>query len=64
MRCVDQLPAPIDMALVEQGARCLRRIGAPVDEVVEHFTALFTAAAYAALADDVPSSLPGPDASR
>jgi len=32
-----------------------------VDEVVEHFTALFTAAAYAALADSQPSSAPSPD---
>ena len=28
MRSVDQLPAAIDMARVDQGARCLRRIGA------------------------------------
>ena len=37
-------------------------LDASVDEVVEHFTALFTAAAYAALADGMPSSLPGHDA--
>lgn len=30
-------------------------LDASVDEVVEHFTALFTAAAYAAVADDIPA---------
>jgi AcrR family transcriptional regulator len=33
---------------------------ASVDEVVEHFTALFTAAAYAAVAHDEPEPGPGP----
>lgn len=33
----------------------------PPDEVVEHFTALFTAAAYAAMAEDRPTSRPDPD---
>jgi AcrR family transcriptional regulator len=36
-------------------------LDASVDEVVEHFTALFTAAAYAALADTQPSSASSPD---
>lgn len=30
-------------------------LNAPVDEVVEHFTVLFTAAAYAAVARDDPA---------
>jgi hypothetical protein len=33
-------------------------LDASVDEVVDHFTALFTAAAYAALAGDQPASRP------
>jgi AcrR family transcriptional regulator len=33
-------------------------LDASVDEVVDHFTALFTAAAYAALADEQPASRP------
>ena len=38
-------------------------LNASVDEVIEHFTALFTAAAYAAVADD-PASRPRPDAKQ
>ena len=37
-------------------------LDASADEVVEHFTALFTAAAYAALADDGPARPANPDA--
>jgi hypothetical protein len=32
-------------------------LDAPTDEVVDHFTALFTAAAYAAIADDIPGTV-------
>jgi AcrR family transcriptional regulator len=32
-------------------------LDAPTDEVVDHFTALFTAAAYAAVADDIPGTV-------
>jgi AcrR family transcriptional regulator len=39
-------------------------LNASVDEVIEHFTALFTAAAYAAVADDPPASRPRPDAKQ
>lgn len=39
-------------------------LNASVDEVIEHFTALFTAAAYAAVADDTPASRPRPDAKQ
>jgi AcrR family transcriptional regulator len=39
-------------------------LDASVDEVIEHFTALFTAAAYAAVADDTPARSPRPDAKQ
>ncbi len=39
-------------------------LDASTDEVIEHFTALFTAAAYASLADDVPADRPRPDAKQ
>jgi AcrR family transcriptional regulator len=39
-------------------------LNASADEVIEHFTALFTAAAYATVADDTPASRPRPDAKQ
>jgi hypothetical protein len=36
-------------------------LDATADEVIEHFTALFTAAAYAAMAGDRPASRPDPE---
>ncbi len=39
-------------------------LDASTDEVIEHFTALFTAAAYASLADGVPADRARPDAKQ
>jgi AcrR family transcriptional regulator len=39
-------------------------LDASVDEVIEHFTALFAAAASAAVADDTPARCPRPDAKQ
>ena len=39
-------------------------LDASVDEVVEHFTVLFTAAAHAAVADAVPNRRPRPESNQ